>query len=71
MNLEFEPILYGLICIVGATIARLLDKPRSARKKKQPLGLSESMFKGGYISLFVAGVAYILWGYLANLGYCD
>ncbi len=61
MNIEL--IITGLIALLIGLLGQVLDKPRSAREKRDvPLGLSESQFKVSKLTLIIVGIICILYG---------
>lgn len=65
MNIEL--IITGLIALLIGLLGQVLDRPRSAREKRDvPLGLSESQFKVSKLTLIIVGIICILYGSLGE-----
>jgi len=61
MNIDI--IITGLVSLTIGLIAQLLDKPRSAREKRDiPLGLSEAQFKYSKWTLIIGGALAAIYG---------
>ena len=61
MNIDL--IITGLVGLLIGLVAQVIDKPRSAREKRDvPLGLTESQFKASKWGLIVVGVFCIIYG---------
>ena len=62
-TMNIESIITGLFSLLAGLVAHVLEKPKSAREKRDiPLGLSEAKFKVAKWTLIVVGTFSIIYG---------
>jgi len=61
--MSVDIIIIGLVSLLIGLTAQLLDRPRTAREKRDiPLGLSEAQFKTSKWGLLIVGMFLVIYG---------